>query len=304
MENPIISSSLECDNYEQLLSSSSPQTYDAYNVAIALNNAGVTFIQNSCYILASESFRDALHVMKLATATTNENGQNVYEELSNKMANASKRLLERQHQKQQISERDNMNCPRLYHNNLSILKYDGTVSSISNAAVDTNVFDEDTSMTEPNESISNSMKQCFAIQIINIDHHLHPLYEIDTAIILYNYGIACHYYDSYNKDNVVSNNQSKQFFLLSYDLLNDDSNNENEHLMIIALLLSCLVTMSLFHIAMDFNNNPNPDEAFHYYLLINYMRHRYEILNNKHDNVVNVYHLFEFDNGQHHAASA
>lgn len=334
MDMPIIPSDIFENDVivEPTASPSQTHHHDAYKIAIALNNAGVTLIHNSCYLLAAESFRDSLHVLKLATATANDNSQVVdliAEEMSNKLSNISKRFIECQHQmqqqQQQVSE-SNMNCSNLSSRNLSIIQYNGTTSSISNAAVDTYIFDSretiqmrdyDNLGMEQNETYTDltiKRKQYFAIQIMN--HHdprllLCPSYEIDTAIILYNYGIAyslllyCHHEDREEvKKNVL--NKSKQLFLLSHDLLhhissvndgNDNNDNNDEHL-IIVILLSCFVTISLFQNAMD---TETPNEAFCYYQFIRYLRYRYQMLMNS---KTAVYDLSEFDCEQHHAAAA
>lgn len=166
-------------------------------------------------------------------------------------------------------------CSNLSHD-LTILKYDGTVSSITNAAICTDIFETDNiGMLEQNND--NHLMTKFAIQIM--DHHHLSSYEINAAIIMYNYGIAFHYIAN-SCQSLTSNdlrdpmNNSRSVLLLSYNVLqqlssiddeddhddNDDRDDNDEHL--ILLLLSCLVTMELFHNAME---SDTPDEAFLYY---------------------------------------
>lgn len=290
-----ISSVLEPTIHGQLRSSSSKRD-DAHNVAIVLNNTGVTLLQNSCYLLAAESFRDALHVLKLVTAcavTDNNQDIDIDVELSIKLTNVSKRLIECD--RIQVSK-GNTSCT-CTSRNLSILKYDGTASSIFNAAIDPDVFDD--------EMIRSHAIKRFAIQIC--DHHLRcRSLEIDTAIILYNYGVSFRYFLNCQSFLMKANDQelkdamynSKRLFVLSHDILihmssinNDDNDNDSdfneEHILI--PLLSCLVTMSLLHNAID---SDTPDEALQY---------RYQMMNYKRISV--LYHSLEL-HGKHNAAAA
>ena len=268
---------------------SSSKRDDAHNVAILLNNTGVTMLQNSCYLLAAESFRDALHVLKLVTAATDNNQDvDIEVELSIKMANVSKRLIECN--RIQVSK-GNTSCTCT-----SILKYDGTASSIYNAAIDTDVFD--------GEMIwSHAMKR-YTIEIV--DHHLRcESLEIDTSIILYNYGVSFRYFLHCQSFLMRANEQeindamynSKRLFVLSHDILyhlssinSDTGHNEycNEEHLIIPLLL-CLVTMSLLHNAIE---SDTPNEALQY---------RYKIMNYK--RIAVLYHTLELLGG-HNAAAA
>lgn len=306
MEVPILSN-LYCSD-ERSLSSH----YNAHDVAIACNNAGVTMLQNSCYLLACESFRDAVHVMKLATANDNNQAVNVDIELSNKMLNLRRRLVECHRMQESES---NTNCSR--YTNLSILKYDGTVSSISKAAIDTDILEtydigtlferndngntvNENLGTDKNETTSPSTKH-YAIHIV--DHHVrYSSYEMNTAIILYNYGIAFSYNvqcqsiltKSGDQDIKDLMNKSKRLFLLSCDILhhlssidNDNDTDDNDETLLI-LLLSCLVTMALFKNSIDSGTR---DEAFHCYRFIRHLRNKYEII------------TLEFIGGSHAAAA-
>jgi hypothetical protein len=64
-----------------------------HQVAVALNNVGVTLLHSSYFALAVESFRDALQVMKLLTIVKNDPDVDVDLMLSKMMTKASERLL-------------------------------------------------------------------------------------------------------------------------------------------------------------------------------------------------------------------
>lgn len=79
-----ISSDFECHHEASSLQC------DAHDVAIILNNTGVTMLQKACYVLASECFRDALHVMRLVNNASGNNSNNHVDiniELCKKMEN-------------------------------------------------------------------------------------------------------------------------------------------------------------------------------------------------------------------------
>ena len=78
----------------------------------------------------------------------------------------------------------------------------------------------------------------------------------------------------------------------------DDDNRDDNDEHLITLLFSCLVTMALFHNAMD---SDIPDDAFLYYRLIRKLRYNYLIIS--HECSTNVAHSSEVDDG-HNAAVA